>query len=77
MKSQKINLRFWAFWPVIFLIFPDICQRVTCKYFKINMLKIEKNEISCLSGQFVQNGVFAKLSGKNGPEAIFYYSKNP
>jgi len=41
------------------------------------MLKIEKNEISCLSGQFVQNGVFAKLSGKNGPEAIFYYSKNP
>jgi len=41
-KMQKINRPFWAFWPVLFLIIPDTRQRVTSKYFKINMLKIAK-----------------------------------
>ncbi len=44
---KKINMRFLLFWIDISLIMPVICQRVTCNKFKINMLKNEKNEISC------------------------------
>jgi hypothetical protein len=42
MKSQKINRPLNAFPIDLLLISIDNRQRVTCKYFKINMLKIEK-----------------------------------
>jgi len=41
-KLQKINRPLKAFWPDIFLIIPDTCQRVTCNIFKINKIKMKK-----------------------------------
>jgi len=35
-KMKKINLDFLLFWPVISLLSPDICQRVTRNKFKTN-----------------------------------------
>ena len=59
-KMKMINLRFLPFWPDNSLLFPDICQRVMYKKFKINKLKNEKTTIT---EQFAGKGIFWKLSG--------------
>jgi len=70
-KMQKINRPLNAFWSVIFLITPVICQQVMCMCFKINTLKIAKNEKTERSGQNAQNGVFGNLSDRNTQKGGF------
>jgi len=65
---RKINRPFYLFWPVIFLITPDNCQRVTCMNFKINELKNEKTRIS---GGIAGNRVLGNLSGGEGQKGGF------
>ena len=63
---------FQANWPVLSLIIPDIYQRVTCKYFKINMLKNEKTR---RTGQNAGKGIFSILSIQNDQKGVF--GENP
>ena len=73
---QKINRPFYLFWPDNSLITPVICQRVTCIYFKINKIKIAKNEKTGISGQNAGNGVFWNLSGRNNKKGVFMLNKS-
>ena len=59
LNIAKINLRFLLFWPDNSLLSPDICQGVTCKIFRINMLKNEKTYIT---GQNAGKDFFENLS---------------
>ena len=70
-RQRKINRPLKGFWPVLFLIMPDTCQRVTGKYFKINMLKIAKNEKKGITGQNGPEAIFSKLTGGNNKKGGF------
>jgi len=65
-KMKKINRPFFLFWPVLFLLIPDNCQRVTDKSFKINVLKIQKNEKTKRTDQNAGNAFFGNLTVQNG-----------
>ena len=71
---KKINRPLNIFPIDILLLSPDICQRVTSKYFKISVLKIEKNEKTERTVQFVGNGVFENLSIGNNKKGRFEVS---
>jgi hypothetical protein len=44
---------------------------------KINALKNEKIEITGITGQFAENGVFSNLSGQNRRKGCFCFRPNP
>src|ERR1700722_17487254 len=83
MKMQKINRPLNLVcsrtkWPLghfpidLLLLSIDICQEVTCKNFKINTLKIEKNKNNNYQSRMVKKGVFPHLSIGKWPRGHFY-----
>ena len=70
-KMKKINHLLNPFPIDLLLLSIDICQRVTCKILKINMLKIEKNEKTCLSIQNSQKWRFWEFINRKTMKRTF------
>ncbi len=62
------------FWIDILLLSIDICQWVTCIYFKINQLKNEKMKKTGITVQNAGNRDFGDLSSHFAGKGVFNYS---
>ncbi len=76
-NMKKINRPLKAFPIDILLLSIDNRQRVTCMYFKTNVLQTAKNKKTEISGQFAGNGFFLNLSSQNAGNAVFESDQIP